>query len=1681
MHQTAYSYRQPLVLLLLTILPFLAAAQHGNDWIDYGQQYWKFDIVEDGLYRLTYDELTAAGLPLGALQADDLKVMGRGEQQFIIVNDGGDNTIDPGDYIELLCKGNDGWLDREIYDAPDHQANPNYSLFNDTATYFLTWSAAPSLRTDAYTSLSTPDQLTPAPYVNYTSRVDLTTDYMLGKQDINGISLPYYEEAEGWFDSRFPMGSSRTHQVAHPFVFNGAEAPDATVRAVSASASIAPGAANHHLQVGYGNPLNIVVDTVYFGYQLNTFDFSLSPEELAGDALSVTHRSIDDLGVASDWHAVGWIQLDYARIPNFSEGGLQRFRFRNFDQVAEGRLDITGYPGTSPRLFIETDAGIRREIPVQLIDGTLTAVIPFIDNPAAVSVLLTDDSLTGNVLNLAPVTQNGFFTDYAATPQDSAFVIISHPKLWPADVNYAAYRESQGMDVVLADVEELFMQYAAGIRKHPLAIRRFCADLLQSWPSDPSHLFILGKSIYEMKLSVTPMARDNPEFYARNLIPSWGYPTSDLTFTSGLNGSIAEPAIPTGRLAAQNIEEALDYLNKVIEFESQEPAPWMKRVMHFGGGGNSFEQNLFVTYLGNYRQIVQDTCFGGDVFSFFKTTTDPIQLNVSDSIQFMINDGVSLMTFFGHASSTGFDVNIDSPSSYDNQGKYPLLIGNSCYTGNIHLPNGESTSENFVLVPNAGVIGFIAKGDLGAPSYLNIWTENFYRQCFQQNYGGSIGQNMKRAVQSFQSPNMNLLLENTALTFALHGDPAIVLNAWEEPDLEVRIDDIVFDPPEVSAELETFEVKVAITNIGKATNEPFGVELIRHLPNGQDTSLVIEMPPVHFRDTAVFELPVDVLNGIGLNSFDILVDFPVDAVDELEDLSNNTVTGKELFITSGNLVPVYPFNYAIEPGQITLKANTANPFAAPRNYRMQIDTTDGFDSPLLTETLINAPGGVVEWEAPMTLQNNRVYYWRTAAEPDPGEDPDWRMHSFEVRYGDRGWGQSHFEQFRNNRYNKILFDELERDFDFTTGDVNLKCTVYGSPSSPFENNATRYQIDLDVQDYAGCGNNAALHVAVIDPNTLAPWLSNYDNQYPENDFGNLMNCANGRGRPEAYFIFRQNTPSEMAGLVNMLESGIPDGHFVLIYTWRHVDYDGWDAHAPELYDLMSGLGANEIGNSADSIPFIFFARKGDPSTAQETLGLTGDDLIELEVTMSGTFGDGSITSVPFGPVSNWESLLWDFEAEASDSSRVKVLGSNIGQPDVELANWAEAQDGWPFLGQEVAASQYPMLRLRADLYDDDNQTPAQLLHWRLLGDHVSECALNPSAGFYFPTDTVQQGEPLPIALAIENIGAYDMDSLLVRYSVRGGGQSALPVEYPRQDSLRVGEMLFDTLFIDTQGLQGDLTLRVEANPSVSSGIYDQPEQYHFNNIAELRFHVLEDRINPILDVTFDGRHILDGDIVSARPEIRVSLDDENEFLLLNEPEDTASFKLFVTPPDGSQQPVYFSDAAILDFFPATDEKNRAYLEYRPVFEQDGEYELLVQASDKSGNASGAIDYRIHFEVQTKPSITEVLNYPNPFSTRTQFVFTLTGTEPPDEVLIRIMTISGRVVREIRSDELGQLRIGRNQTDFWWNGTDQFGDPLANGIYLYTVRAKLRGEDLEISESGASPYFQNGIGKMYLLR
>ncbi|MDZ7372362.1 MAG: type IX secretion system sortase PorU [candidate division KSB1 bacterium] len=110
----------------------------------------------------------------------------------------------------------------------------------------------------------------------------------------------------------------------------------------------------------------------------------------------------------------------------------------------------------------------------------------------------------------------------------------------------------------------------------------------------------------------------------------------------------------------------------------------------------------------------------------------------------------------------------------------------------------------------------------------------------------------------------------------------------------------------------------------------------------------------------------------------------------------------------------------------------------------------------------------------------------------------------------------------------------------------------------------------------------------------------------------------------------------------------------------------------------------------------------------------------------------------------------------------------------------------------------------------------------------------------------------------------------------------------------------------------------------------------------------------------------------------------------------------------------------------------------------GDHVLLVKAWDNSNNST---TYRLPFRLvqKGKLALRDVLNYPNPFSDRTDFTFFLNGEA---WVRVRIFTLAGRMIYE---SEPQYCSGGFHWLP--WDGRDADGQPVANGLYLYQVSAQ----------------------------
>lgn len=115
----------------------------------------------------------------------------------------------------------------------------------------------------------------------------------------------------------------------------------------------------------------------------------------------------------------------------------------------------------------------------------------------------------------------------------------------------------------------------------------------------------------------------------------------------------------------------------------------------------------------------------------------------------------------------------------------------------------------------------------------------------------------------------------------------------------------------------------------------------------------------------------------------------------------------------------------------------------------------------------------------------------------------------------------------------------------------------------------------------------------------------------------------------------------------------------------------------------------------------------------------------------------------------------------------------------------------------------------------------------------------------------------------------------------------------------------------------------------------------------------------------------------------------------------------------------------------------------------GLHTILFKAWDVYNNLVTA---EIQFIVVGDESITltNVLNYPNPFVNYTQFWFTHNKPFEPLEVQVQVMTITGKIVWTKNQTITTDGFLSREIT---WDGKDDFGDKIGKGVYVYKLTIK----------------------------
>lgn len=1660
------------ILLLIIVLSFSnLSAQfitdggdtlYGNEWIEHDQTYFKIPVAEDGIYRLSYEDLNSAGIPVSSISGGNIQVYKNGSAYPIYVTTSG--SLSSEDYIEFYGQKNRGELDEIFYTDPESmQLNPAYSLFTDTAAYFLTWnSGSGNLRVNEVLTDLSGSTLTVEPYYMHKER--LVQSSRLQKPTRNGadnVRYSHFEVGEG-----FGGNLARTNQVTLPAteIFESGPDPSIDIRFTSNGTA-------HQFEFSINGDLKTTWS--HSGYLLKQEHFDFPLEELEASNQVRLYGAVDNF----DRSVLAIIDLNYPRSFDFNDENY--FEFFMPGGGDPKRVEISNFDGgLSPVVY---DPGSGSRTTPQLIDDKWSFIIPVSSDDRNL-VIYNPNEAVKEVLDIEQMD----FVDYAELNHD--FIIISHPELMEGSINqvaeYASYRGSAAggsFDPIVVNVEDLYEQFSYGIHRHSYSVKNFVNWASRNW-SNAEYVFLLGKGreygVYRTKEQIEDFVHRS--FY----IPTYGIPASDNLLTSTGNIKTTH-AIPTGRIAAKDSEDIEIYLRKVKEHEdfdskaqTVEDKLWKKKIMHLAGAETSLQESIG-NYLETMENAIEDSQYGADVVTFKKSSTETIQEADADELLNAIDAGLSVLTFFGHSSVGTFDFNIDDVNKLKNFGKYPLVISLGCFSGNVHT-SSYGISEQYVLTEGKGAIAFVASSSTAYVSPQGNFGIDYYEKLGNEYYGRSLGEIFTSALREKDDlTSIHPKILNEQMT--LHGDPSLRLSTAEGPDYVFDHKSFTTDPSIIESNSGSFDLSFKVANLGRYEEDSLSINLQHIKSSGEiSTDIDFKIPAPRFDTLVSVSFENDDNANVGRNLIlgtldkeESITEIPAPQAEE-----NNTIIdadgedGFAFFAINNSAIPVSPCDFAIyNKADVVLRASTYNALANQETkYIFELDTSGVFDSPLKQKYEVSSIGGLLEWAPDLNFESGKSYYWRVS--PDSvNTDIGYRWEEASFVYlpnSSNGWNQSHHYQYLDNDFDGIYIDE-NRKFQFDTAGFFIK--IFNGVWDP---NIVGYQFDFEstaasIRPWSFMDEGIA--VVVGDQFSGAAWTNS------GGDFGSVNTNNFGSFR---CFAYPADTEEDRANLIDLIDNVVPDSSFIFLFSvLRNFDADfkpeNWledEANGGRsIYNVLEEQGAilsRELINKG-SVPYTFIYQKGVEKITEE-IGETNESLITSTAFIPVRSNNGEFTSSKIGPAKSWSKLLLNLNSDnVYDTTYINVIGiSNDGDETLIKTSFLESEIDL----SDIDSNLYPYLKINLDAKDEENISPAQLDFWRVMYEGYPDLNINTSENFTFTRDTLQQGEDLELSLQFNNISDYEVDSVSVNILI--SDQSNQTIVSQDTVTFANSDQVIYSYKYNTAELMGRYQISININE-------DQAviEKTFVNNFGVREFVVIGDELNPSLDISFDGSRIIDGDIISPKPFINIELRDENKYLLLDDP---SLIEIAIIHPDNTEELISFDDERI-NFIAATEgENNQATIEFQPEFLVDGIYQLQVKASDRSNNISGDLNYERSFEIINEQMISNVLNYPNPFSTSTEFVFTLTGVEVPDEIIIQILTVSGKIVKEIVKEELGPLKIGVNRTTYKYDGTDDYGNRLANGVYLYRVVSRTNNESVinyRIEE--ISSQFKNNLGKMVILR
>jgi hypothetical protein len=205
---------------------------------------------------------------------------------------------------------------------------------------------------------------------------------------------------------------------------------------------------------------------------------------------------------------------------------------------------------------------------------------------------------------------------------------------------------------------------------------------------------------------------------------------------------------------------------------------------------------------------------------------------------------------------------------------------------------------------------------------------------------------------------------------------------------------------------------------------------------------------------------------------------------------------------------------------------------------------------------------------------------------------------------------------------------------------------------------------------------------------------------------------------------------------------------------------------------------------------------------------------------------------------------------------------------------------------------------------------------------------------------------------------------------------------------------------------------------------------------------IDDAKGPEINMFLNTEKFIEGGLTNENPVLIAKINDENGINMVG---NGIGHDITAILDGNTSDPIVLNEYFSNDL----DSYQTGKINYQLVDLAPGKHTLALKVWDINNNSS---ENSIDFVVQKSEffMIKHVLNYPNPFTTNTTFYFEHNQLCSNLDVLIQIMTISGKLVKTIHQ---GVFNDCFRSDGISWDGRDDFGDQLAKGVYIYKLSVK----------------------------